>query len=81
VNHFLVRTGHGFDDGWMGESVESQAIQYASGLAGGRESLATRLGVGVATLELWLSGQEQMPDDKLLALLNVILESMERQSA
>lgn len=81
MNHFLVWMGSGFDDGRMGESVESQAIQYASGLAGGRESLATRLGVELATLESWLSGQEQMPDDKLLALLNVILESMERQSA
>ncbi|HWA37967.1 MAG TPA: hypothetical protein VG873_08900 [Burkholderiales bacterium] len=65
----------------MGDSVESQAIRYASGLAGGEESLASRLGVSLATLRVWMAGAEQVPDDKLLALLNVILEAMERGSA
>lgn len=65
----------------MVDSVERQALRHASGLAGGDEPLARRLGISIATLETWLTGEVSVPDEKLLALLSLLLESMERRSA
>jgi transcriptional regulator with XRE-family HTH domain len=61
----------------MVDTVEAQALRYAARLAGSNERLAMRLQVGAPTLDRWLSGEEPMPDDKLLALLSLLLDAMD----
>lgn len=66
--------------GSMVESVESQALRYASELVGGRDALADRLGVRSEVLQDWLEDRSTLPDEKLLALLDLILKALGPQS-
>jgi len=81
VKHFLVQGAYCIDHPAMVDTVEAQALRYAARLAGSNERLAMQLQVSVATLDRWLGGEEAMPDDKLLALLSLLLDAMGSREA
>ena len=66
--------------GSMVESVERQALRYASELVGGPDALAKRLGVSPEVLQDWLEARRALPDEKLLALLDLILKALGPQA-
>jgi hypothetical protein len=78
---FLFRSGHWLatafvwtvDDMAMATPVEEQALRYASARVGGDESLADRLGATPEMLQAWMYDGAELPDDKLLALVDLLL--------
>lgn len=63
----------------MVDSVESQALQYASELLGGHDALARRMGVAPEVLQDWMEGRRELPDDYLLAVLDIVLKAIDAE--
>lgn len=63
----------------MVDSVEGMALKYASELLGGQDALARRMAVPPEVLQDWMDGRGELPDDKLLALLDIILKAIDAE--
>lgn len=55
-------------------------LAYALTIAGNERELAARLGVGVAQIANWLSGDAEIPDGIFLALVDLLYRSDARYS-
>jgi DNA-binding transcriptional regulator YdaS (Cro superfamily) len=50
-------------------------LRYAEAIAGGVESLASRLQVSSSLLQAWAEGWEEIPDSIYLSVIDVICEA------
>jgi DNA-binding transcriptional regulator YdaS (Cro superfamily) len=58
----------------MNAQLKARLIGRACDIAGGREQLATRLGVEAHALEFWLSGRATPPERVFLTAVDLVLE-------
>lgn len=58
----------------MDDELKARLLRRACDIAGGRERLATRLGVEVHALEFWMSGRATPPERVFLGVVDMVLE-------
>ena len=58
----------------MDGELKARLLRRACEIAGGRERLATRLGVEVHALEFWMSGRATPPERVFLSVVDIVLE-------
>jgi hypothetical protein len=58
----------------MDAHLKARLITRACDIAGGRERLASRLGVEVHSLEFWLSGRATPPEAVFLKAVDLVLD-------
>ena len=58
----------------MHNELKARLVQRACEIAGGRERLASRLGVELHSLEFWLSGRATPPERVFLSVVDMVLE-------
>jgi DNA-binding transcriptional regulator YdaS (Cro superfamily) len=54
--------------------LKARLLRRACDIAGGRERLATRLGVEVHALEFWMSGRATPPERVFLSVVDMVLD-------
>jgi DNA-binding transcriptional regulator YdaS (Cro superfamily) len=58
----------------MSDDLKRRLVTRACEIAGGRERLASRIGVETHALEFWLSGRATPPERVFLSVVDLVLE-------
>jgi DNA-binding transcriptional regulator YdaS (Cro superfamily) len=54
--------------------LKARLLRRACDIVGGRDGLATRLGVELHSLEFWLSGRATPPERVFMSVVDIVLE-------